>query len=57
LSEEEDKNILIRMLKDYKEQGDEKLSSEEIIQKYQKELTELVKYDNDAKDYFGLVNT
>ena len=45
------------MLKNYLEESDKKLSGEEIVKKYQKELSELSKYDNDTKDYFGLVNT
>jgi type I restriction enzyme M protein len=57
LIESKEKKILVRMLKNYLEEGDEKLSGEEIIKKYQKELAELNKYDNDTKDYFESVNT
>jgi len=57
LDENEEKEILFRMLKNYLEESDKKLSGEEIVKKYQKELSELSKYDNDTKDYFGLVNT
>jgi len=34
-----------------------KISAKELIEKYQDELTELCKYDNDTKDAFGFVNT
>ncbi|RHZ36630.1 restriction endonuclease subunit M [endosymbiont GvMRE of Glomus versiforme] len=52
-----EKNILVRMLKDCIEEDDKKLSVGEFIKKYQKELVELNKYDNDTKDTFGFVNT
>ncbi|CAI2173295.1 15461_t:CDS:2 [Funneliformis geosporum] len=52
--ESEERMILLRILKDCIEENDEKLSSEEIVKKYQKELVELSNYDNDTKDYFGL---
>lgn len=57
LTEQEEKKVLQRMLKDYLEEDDKKLSSKEIIGKYTDELKELCKYDNDTKDVFGFVNT
>ncbi|PIR41997.1 MAG: N-6 DNA methylase [Candidatus Yanofskybacteria bacterium CG10_big_fil_rev_8_21_14_0_10_37_15] len=57
LKEAEEKQILARMLKDYLEEDDKKLSVKELIEKYQDELKELCKYDNDTKDAFGFVNT
>lgn len=57
LSENEEKEILERMLKDYFKEDDKKLSAKEIVEKYKDELKELCKYDNDTKDIFGFVNT
>ena len=57
LTEKEEKEILAKMLKDYIEEDDQKLSAKEIVEKYKDELKELCKYDNDTKDVFGFVNT
>lgn len=57
LTEEQEKEILTRMLKDYVEEDDLALTPKEIIAKYSDELKELCKYDNDTKDVFGFVNT
>lgn len=60
LTEKEEKEILARMLKDYFEEDDKKLSSKELVEKYQDALIGkggLCKYDNDTKDIFGFVNT
>jgi len=57
LTGQKEKEILLRMLKDYKEEEDEKLSAKELTEKYQDELKELCKYDKDTKDVFGFVNT
>jgi len=57
LSAQEEKAILERMLKNYFEQEDVRLSSEAIITKYREELKTLCKYDNDTRDAFGFVNT
>ena len=57
LKETEEKTILARMLKDYIEDDDKNLLAKEFIEKYQDELKELCKYDNDTKDVFGFVNT
>ncbi|KKP88189.1 MAG: Type II restriction-modification enzyme [Berkelbacteria bacterium GW2011_GWA2_35_9] len=57
LNGKEEKEILTRMLKDYFEEDDQKLSSKELVEKYKDELKDLYKYDNDTKDVFGFVNT
>lgn len=57
LSEKEEKEILVRMLKDYIEVDDKKLSAKELVTKYQNELSDLCSYDKDTKDVFGFVNT
>lgn len=57
LTEQKGKEILTRMLKDYIEKDDKKLSVKELIEKYTDELKELCKYDSDTKDTFGFVNT
>jgi len=57
LTEKEEKEILVKMLKDYTEEDDQKLSAKGIVEKYKDELKELCKYDNDTKDVFGFVNT
>lgn len=53
----EEKEFLERMLKDYIEENDNRYSSKELIEKYEEELRDLCKYDNDTKDAFGFVNT
>lgn len=67
LKETEEKTILARMLKDYIDlsaeasakvgDDDKRLSVKELIEKYQDELKELCKYDNDTKDVFGFINS
>lgn len=57
LKEGTEKEILARMLKDYIEENDKKLSAKALIEKYADELKDLCKYDNDTKDIFGFVNT
>lgn len=57
LSEQEEKDFLIRMLKDYFDNDDTTLKSKELIEKYKDELRDLCAYDNDTKDVFGFVNT
>jgi len=57
LNDKQEKEILARMLKDYFEENDKKLSSNELVEKYNDELKDLCKYDNDTKDVFGFVNT
>lgn len=57
LTKQEEKEILLRMLKDYKEDEDKNLSAKKLTEKYQDELKGLCKYDKDTKDVFGFVNT
>lgn len=57
LTGKEEKEILARMLKDYFEEDDNKLSANELVEKYTDELKELCKHDKDTKDTFGFVNT
>lgn len=57
LTGKEEKDILTRMLKNYFEEDDNKLSAKMLFEKYTEELKELCKYDNDTKDTFGFVNT
>jgi type I restriction enzyme M protein len=57
LTEQEEIEILVRMLKDYIGNDSKKLPPKKIIEKYQDELKELCKYDNETKDVFGFVNT
>ena len=45
------------MLKDVIEEEDKKNSTVKIIEKYQKELIQLNKHDNEVKDAFGMINT
>ncbi len=57
LTQTEEKKYLKRMLKNYFEEQDKKLTAKEIIIKYDSELISLCKYDNDLKEIFGFVNT
>lgn len=56
-TEEQRKINVLRLLKNYIEDDDKRLSLQELIKKYQEEIQELCKYDNDTKDFFGFVNT
>ncbi len=56
-TEEKRKNNILRLLKDYLEEDDNKLSLEDLVNKYQAEIIELCKFDKDTKDSFGFVNT
>lgn len=57
LTENQEKEILTRMLKDYIEEEDKILSSKKLVEKYKDELKDLCKYDKDTKEFFGFVNT
>jgi len=56
-TEEKRQNNLLRLLKDYLEEDDDKLSLKELVEKYQGEIVELCKFDKDTKESFGFVNT
>jgi len=57
LTEQEEKNILTKMLKNYIEPNDKELTAKQLTEKYQDELKDLCKYDNDTREVFGFVNT
>ncbi|GIW63598.1 MAG: hypothetical protein KatS3mg091_400 [Patescibacteria group bacterium] len=57
LTQDGEKQILLRMLKNYTEEGDKNLTPKELVEKYKDELKELCKFDKDTKDVFGYVNT
>ena len=60
LTQKEEKEILARMLKDYIEEDNKKITPKQLVKKYQDELNGkggLCKYDNATKDVFGFVNT
>lgn len=56
LEEIQEKEILIRLLKDYILEDDSLLNPKEIIEKYKSELDELCKFDKDTTDVFGFYN-
>jgi len=56
-TEEKRQNNLLRLLKDYLEEDDDKLPLKELVEKYQSEIIELCKFDKDTKESFGFVNT
>jgi len=56
LEEIQEKEILIRLLKDYILDDDSLLNPKEIIEKYKSELDELCKFDKDTTDVFGFYN-
>jgi type I restriction enzyme M protein len=57
LKNDEERNCIIQLLKDYLLTDDENLSTGELIEKYREELKELCKYDKGTVDAFGHVNT
>lgn len=57
LTEQEERVILDRFLKDYLQEKDESLSNSELIRKYHDEILDLCKFDKDTQDEFGFVNT
>lgn len=57
LTQKQEKEILLRLLKNNAGQNDQSLSAKELIDKYHDELKDLCKYDNDTKEVFGFVNT
>lgn len=56
-TEEERKNNVLRLLRDYLEEDDNKLPLNELVKNYQAEITELCKFDKDTQESFGFVNT
>ncbi|MDY5181179.1 restriction endonuclease subunit M [Butyribacter sp.] len=57
LSENEEKNLLVSVLKFYISDEDKTLSNGEIIEKYRDEIKGMCTIDKDTADYFGYVNT
>ena len=57
LSEEQEKELIKRMLKNYYVVKDNFLSKDELIEKYEQELKELCKHDKETVNLFGYVNT
>jgi type I restriction enzyme M protein len=57
LNKKQENYLLVRMLKNYIEEDDKKLSSQKLVEKYEDELKDLCKYDKETKDVFGFVNT
>ena len=57
LSESDEHEIICRFLKDCIQKDDLNLSNNELLNKYDKEITELCKYDKDTGKEFGYVNT
>ena len=57
LNEEEERDILCQMLKDYLTEDDAVLGNDKLIEKYFAELNSLCEYDKDTQEIFGFVNT
>lgn len=57
MSEDEERETLVKMLKSNLAKYDEGLSKSEIINKYREELEDLCSHDKDTQDVFGHVNT
>lgn len=57
LTNDEERECIIQLLKDYLLADDVLLSTAELIEKYRDELLELCKYDKGTVDSFGHVNT
>lgn len=57
MSEEEERDALIRLLKNNLAKSDFDLSKAEIIIKYREDLEDLCTYDKDTQSIFGFVNT
>lgn len=57
LTEEQERELLKRMLKNYYVTSDELFSKDELIEKYEQELKELCKHDKETVNLFGYVNT
>lgn len=53
----DERNAIVRMLKCYITEKDSALSTDELIDKYRKELEDLCSIDKDTVDSFGYVNT
>ena len=47
---------MVRFLKDYSDDLNQKDSPKDLVLKFEKELRDLCKYDSDTKNIFGFVN-
>ncbi|MEX0723491.1 MAG: N-6 DNA methylase [Gracilimonas sp.] len=56
-STEKRKENILKLLMNQHDDSDTSLSLEELVTKFQVELSDLCKYDNDTKDFLGFVNT
>jgi type I restriction enzyme M protein len=50
------KENILRFLKDFVTAEEDQLSAKELLEKYQEEIKDIAKYDNDTKDVFGYYN-
>lgn len=57
MTEHEEKEVLIKLLKNHLDSGDELLSKSNLMSKFNAEITDVCKIDKDTKDVFGFVNT
>ena len=57
LTEEQERKVLARMLKNYLTELDDELDANTLIKKYTEELESICTIDKDTKDTFGFVNT
>lgn len=57
MTEEEEKSVIVRMLKNYIMDKDSTLTVSELINKYRSELEDLCTLDKDTFNLFGRVNT
>lgn len=57
MTEEEEKSVIVRMLKNYIMDKDSTLTVKELINKYRSELEDLCTLDKDTFNLFGRVNT
>jgi type I restriction enzyme M protein len=57
ISMNEEKKVLLHLLKNYREDSDDDMQPRQLIEKYYEEIIELCKYDNDTKDVFGFCDT
>lgn len=57
LTVEQEKELLVRLLKSQLSDNDKMLSTGDIVKKYTNDIIEICKPDKDLKDIFGFVNT
>lgn len=57
MNEQQEKEVIIRLLKNHIDHGDMVLKKTELINKFSDEISDVCKIDKDTKDIFGFVNT